>query len=499
MKKEHLEMLAQMPIKDFIQRLQIVNKDGQVQSLLLNAQQEVILDALIGGNDLLILKCRQIGSTTINIAYLFALAYLSLEPITFAIFSYKLSSSKHILKMAKAFYNGLPKALQREVEIDNSTELSFVGGGRIIAAATTQMGGIRSFTASKVLISEYAFAENAEELKASAFSACKGQIILESTANYYNDCLHQEIRKWETKQSQWQYIFFPWFAHQEYTVDREIEQLDEYEQSLVDDHDITLGQLAWRRLKVQQLGTVQFMREFPATQEEAYRVAGNTYFTFDDVKHIDVHLAEREFICFQEAERDDAYAIGVDVGGGTGRDYSVITVLSKKTNQPALIWRSNEVSPIQLADYIYEFSEQYNQALILVEANNYGLATINELVHQGCYKLYKDADGKDFLTTAKTKPLVFEHLKKSIQTGVIRTLDNITLAELRTIQTDERGRIKFLDSSKEGHSDSAMALALACWCLESVRLKQTAYLPDWIIANKAKRINDKTQQQYRRY
>jgi hypothetical protein len=106
---------------------------------------------------------------------------------------------------------------------------------------------------------------------------------------------------------------------------------------------------------------------------------------------------------------------------------------------------------------------------------------------------------KIFLTTAKTKPLVFEHLKKSIQTGVIRTLDNITLAELRTIQTDERGRIKFLDSSKEGHSDSAMALALACWCLESVRLKQTAYLPDWIIANKAKRINDKAQQQYRRY
>jgi hypothetical protein len=145
--------------------------------------------------------------------------------------------------MAKAFYNGLPKALQREVEIDNSTELSFVGGGRIIAAATTQLGGIRSFTASKVLISEYAFAENAEELKASAFSACKGQIILESTANYYNDCLHQEIRKWETKQSQWQYIFFPWFAHQEYTVDREIEQLDEYEQSLVDDKMLHLANL----------------------------------------------------------------------------------------------------------------------------------------------------------------------------------------------------------------------------------------------------------------
>jgi hypothetical protein len=99
----------------------------------------------------------------------------------------------------------------------------------------------------------------------------------------------------------------------------------------------------------------------------------------------------------------------------------------------------------------------------------------------------------------KSKPIIFEHLKKQIQNGVIRMLDNITLAELRTIQTDERGRIKFLDSTKEGHSDSAMALALATWCLESVRLKESAYLPSWIIANKAKRINEKTQQQYRRY
>jgi len=499
MKKEHLQMLKQLSIREFIERLSIVNKDGQLQTLSLNEEQEQILEALETGDDLLILKCRQIGSTTINIAYLFALAYLSEEPVTYAIFSYKLSSSKHILKMAKAFYNGLPKILQRDIEVDNSTELSFKNGGRILAVATTQMGGIRSFTASKVLISEYAFAENPDELKASAFSACKGQIVLESTANYYNDCLHQEIRKWETKETKWKYLFFPWFSHSEYTEETEAEDLDDYENSLVENYGVNCNQLQWRRMKVSQLGNTQFLREFPATQEEAYRVAGNTYFSYQDVQNVDVHICDREFITFQDVVRDDTYAIGVDVGGGVGKDYSVIIVMSKKTMQPVLVWRSNEVSPVQLADYIYEFSEQYNSALILVEANNYGLATISELVHQGCHRLYKDADGKDSITTMKSKPIIFEHLKKQIQNGVIRMLDNITLAELRTIQTDQRGRIKFLDSTKEGHSDSAMALALATWCLESVRLKESAYLPSWIIANKAKRINEKTQQQYRRY
>lgn len=491
MDAELLEIIRQMPLQEFIEKLTIINKEGKQQALTLNAEQIKMLEAAETGEDILILKARQMGSTTFWSAYLFALAYRSLEPVTYAILSYKLESSKQILKMYKNFYYSLPTALQRPLEIDNTTQFAFAGGGKIIAAASTQQGGLRSFTATKIHISEYAFAEDPEELKATALAAVNdGQIIIESTANYYNDCLHKEIKAWELKQTQWNYLFFPWYEHEEYTSENPVEEddLTEYENFLVENNGVTLEQIQWRRRKVGKLGIEKFTREYPTTLEEAYRIAGNTYFNYKDFENTSIVTHDGdEWLTLAEPDRSDAYAIGVDVGGGVNRDYSVICVMSKRTNNPVCIWRSNQVSPIQLADYIFEISEQYNSALILVEANNYGLATINELGHQGCTRLWKE-DGKDFLTTAKSKPLLFEKLKKEIQSGKINVVDSTTAAELRTIQTDDRGRIKFLDSSKEGHSDSAMALALACWCLDAIRLKTEAYLPDWIIERKAERI-----------
>jgi hypothetical protein len=490
MDKELLEIIQQMPLEEFIEKLTIINKHGKQQQFQLNAEQKRMLEAAETGEDILILKARQMGSTTFWSAYLFALAYRSDEPVTYAILSYKLESSKQILKMHKNFYYSLPTALQRPLEVDNTTQLAFEGGGRIIAAAATQQGGLRSFTATKIHISEYAFADDPEELKATALAAVNdGQIIIESTANYYNDCLHKEIKTYELKQAQWNYLFFPWYEHEEYTSEVPAKDLTDYESSLVKS-GVTPEQITWRRRKVGKLGIEKFTREYPTTLEEAYRIVGNTYFSFKDFQDCEIitHDGE-EWLTIAEPDQSDAYAIGVDVGGGVGRDYSVITVMSKRMNVPVCMWRSNQVTPIQLAEYIFEISEQYNSALVLVEANNYGLATINELGHQGCSRIWKE-DGKDFLTTAKSKPLLFEKLKKEIQTGKISLLDSTTAAELRTIQTDDRGRIKFLDSSKEGHSDSAMALALACWCLDAVRLKDSAYLPDWILQRKAQRIKE---------
>ena len=98
------EMLASLSIEDFIRKLTIVNKKGKKQTLNLNSEQEDILKSLLSGEDTLILKPRQIGSTTICAAYLFAEIYFSTTPITFAVLSYKLESAKQILKIIKNFY-----------------------------------------------------------------------------------------------------------------------------------------------------------------------------------------------------------------------------------------------------------------------------------------------------------------------------------------------------------------------------------------------------------
>jgi hypothetical protein len=179
----------------FISRLQIVDKTGKSVRLKPNDEQIKIIEALLEDDDLLILKGRQIGSSTIVSAFLFWKCYTSPEPITIAILSHKLASSKHLLNIHKTFYNGLPNFLKRPLSVLNTTEMRFEDSGAgIIAVSAEGKGGLRSFTCSYLQISEYAFAPNPEELKATALSALNnGQLIIESTANFFNDALHQEV------------------------------------------------------------------------------------------------------------------------------------------------------------------------------------------------------------------------------------------------------------------------------------------------------------------
>lgn len=488
-----------MPVLDFISKLMIINKEGKRQQLTPTSEQIQIIETLENGKDTIVLKPRQIGSSTIIIAYLFSLAYKSKEPITFAILSYKLSSSKHLLNIAKNMYNFLPGPLKRELDVDNSTELSFKGGGRLIAVASSQKGGLRSFTASKIMISEFAFSENPDELKATALAALnEGQLIIESTANYYNDCLHKEVIKYQTGEADYSYLFFKWSDHDEYRMPiPDNYELTEEERDIIRDHDVDVEQILWRREKVSKIGWENFIREYPLNLEEAYRISGSTYFRHDDFQYVNVVSVEpKEWTTFEQPVPDYSYAIGVDTSGGVGRDFSVIMVMCKNTGNPVCIFRSNKVSPIDLAEYIITLAQQYNNALVLIEANNYGLATINEVSHN-YGRLWKTGDGKDFLTTGKSKPLLFENLKRDIQSGKINTIDNITMTELRSITVDEKGIIKFSEVL-DSHSDSAMALALANWCLQDVKIKQQAYLPQWIINGRAKNTKEK-QSQYRRY
>ena len=491
MKREIQDIISGMDVLELISKFQIIGKDGRQQYLTPNAEQIEIVEALEEERDTIILKARQIGSSTICLAYLFAKAYQSQEPVTYAILSYKLSSSKHLLNIAKNIYNFLPGPLKRELDVNNSTELSFKGGGRIIAAASSQKGGLRSFTASKLIISEYAFSENPEELKATALAALNdGQLIIESTANYYNDCLHQEILKTQLGEANYNYLFFDWAKHEEYRLDPpEDFQLTDEERTIEREYELSLDQLAWRREKISKIGWEKFVREYPLTLEEAYRISGTTYFTHNDFQHVNVVSIEGgEWCTLAEPQEGHSYAIGVDTGGGVGRDYSVIFVVCKNTMQPVCVFRSNHVTPIALAEYIITLATQYNDALVLIEANNYGLATINEVSH-GYGKLWKDPNGKDFLTTGKSKPLLFENFKKHLQSGTITTMDSITMTELRSVQVDQKGIIKFSDVL-DSHSDNVMACVLAYWALENVKIKQQAYLPQWVINNKGRKIRN---------
>jgi hypothetical protein len=490
---------------EFISRLKIVNKIGRLVYLKPNAEQIKIVQALCLGKDTLILKPRQIGSSTIVCAYFFWKAYTSKDPITLAILSHKLASSKHLLEISKKFYYNLPQNLRTGLLTDNTTEFRFSNGAGIIAVSAEAKGGLRSFTCSALHISEYAFAENPEELKATAIAALNsGQLVIESTANYFNDALHQEVIKFERGAADYKYLFFPWYEHEEYSTDlgEEEPEWTEEEKEIQSSFDLSPPQLLWRRSKIGKIGLDKFTREYPTNLEEAYRQIGNSYFTPTDLKDVSVIQVEPiDTVILQDPKPDDKYAIGVDVSAGVNRDYSVIQILSKMSYQPVAIFRSNRISPVDLAEVIYDLSQRYNDALTLIESNNYGNVVINELKHMGFNKFWYDEDGKDWQTTSKSKTFMFENLKTLVRSGYIRGIDNITFSEIRSLQVNDKGMI-IIPDNLASHGDNAVALSLAAVCIETVKLSRETFLPHWIKTGRAANIINKSgiaAAAYRRY
>ena len=205
---------------EFISRLKIIDKKGARVNLIPNQEQIEIVQELEADDDLLILKGRQIGSSTIICAWLFWKSYVSTEPVTLATMSHKTNSARHLLSIIKNMHDTLPKALQRGISVDNGTELRFADtGAGVIAVSAEGKGGLRSFSCNALHISEFAFADNPEELKATAIAALNGgKMVMESTANHWGDGVQQEWIRAEKGEAEWKRLFFPWFAHRAYTM-----------------------------------------------------------------------------------------------------------------------------------------------------------------------------------------------------------------------------------------------------------------------------------------
>ena len=272
----------------FINKLKIRDKQGKVIRLKLTNEQNKMLDSLmIDDKGTLVLKARQIGASTVTAAYLFWRWYSSEEPITIALLSHKLESAKQLFKMFQRFYSQLPKSLRRPLEVQNTSTLKFQDSGAEILALSSQgEGGLRSFTANYLMISEYAFASDPEELMATARAALNdGKLIIESTANYYNDCLHKEVLKAMRGEASWDYLFFPWSEHANYKkelpVDSSGNSLIEWsreERDLLSMNELSGEQVYWRRSQIEKFGYDKFRREYPLTIEDAYAQVGDSYF-----------------------------------------------------------------------------------------------------------------------------------------------------------------------------------------------------------------------------
>ena len=457
--------------------LKIVDKKGRVIPLRLNIEQEQMLKLYTnrGDKNIVILKPRQIGSSTFFAALLFWKWYVSIDPVKIISMSHTHDSAQNFNKMHRTFWENLPDFMKvRTLSKSNTQVLELEDTGASIECRTAGgKGGIRSFSCNILHISEYAFCSDPEELLATAIPALNdGLLIIESTPNYFGDALHKIINESKSEDSNWIFHFFSWKDHWQYRIPRVTIQMTEEEAEYSKLHNLNGLQMAWRRKKISEMGISKFKRDYPLTLEDAYSLSGDAWMIEEELKHlhiINIHNGIEDQITLEAPAPREKYAIGVDVASGVGKDYSVIYVLSCKTRSPVYCFRSNTIKPSDLAHKIQDISTRYNGAKVLSERNSIGEVIYSEFKHIGFHNYWRDDRGEPWLTTAKNKPVIIQNLRKVISSGTQKIIDGWAIDQLRSIRVNNKGDPNF-DSRDNfnGHYDNIMALALAHTCADSI-------------------------------
>lgn len=249
-------------------------------------------------------------------------------------------------------------------------------------------------------------------------------------------------------------------------------------------YDLDNDQLYWRRLKIAESGERKFKQEYPASPEEAFLVSGNSVFDQEKVNSIVVQAPEytREFdersSYFEDAREghleiwippsfEDRFIIGADVALGVGQDYSTAVILNKE-RQVCALFRDNLTDPSNFGDILFYLGRYFNNALLAVESNSLGIATLNRLKQMNYVNLYyqtkaanlvNEEGGKPgFRTTVSTKPMIIGNLKRAIEEDDIWVPSDTIVGELRTYVSSETGATNALPGNFD---DTVIALAIA--------------------------------------
>ena len=364
---------------------------------------------------------------------------------------------------------------------------------RLYTAGSPEAG--RGTTPTIAHLSEVAFWQHDEKILAGLFqgiSQAEGtEVILESTANGANGEFYRLWKGAVAGENEYIPIFLPWFLTQEYRrPPPDNFELTEDEEKLKTTYNLDDDQLYWRRLKIAESGELKFRQEYPANPDEAFVTSGSNVFDIEKLNALlpdapqsrrnwDVNTKQFEdskegkLFVFQYPQWDENYIVSADVSLGVGQDYSTSVVLDKNHRVVAL-YRDNRIDPSLFGELLFYLGRYYNNALLAVESNSMGVATLQKLESMNYVNLYKQTKianvSKEegirlgFRTTSATKPAIIGNLKNLIENEDVYIPSNIMIQELKDYISTATGKT---EAAPGCYDDTVMALAIACEVLRT--------------------------------
>jgi hypothetical protein len=448
---------------------------------LRDAQSET-LDAFLTQRQILILKARQIGFSTLVCAYVLWLTLFRPEQKVILL-SRREDDAEALLAMVKYAYERLPEWVRERAPamVTNTlSEIAFANES-VIESHPSKSNPARGRTVNLIVADEWAFFENAEDAWASLEPTADigGQIIALSTANGWGNLFHRMWNATRAGLNDFHPIFYSW---------RAVPERDD----------------EWYRSKLESAKAQQtahkFHQEYPNSETEAFILSGNMVFDPDLLKAIETNDGETGYLLrgpgifeFRQQPRGaitvwklplpgHRYVIGADTAEGLEHgDYSSAHVIDVDTGEVVATWHGHE-DPDAFGDQLILLGRFYNRALIGVEVNSSGLTTAKTLQRNSYPRIYyrRTLDDQNrnrvttklgWRTTSSSKPLMIDDLNKALREGELTVYCEFTVAELTQFVRDEKGKM-----GGSPFDDRVISLAIA------QQMRQHAGSPEYLAA-----------------
>ena len=388
-----------------------------------------------------VLACRQSGKSISACAYLLWFVLFNSEK-TVAILANKGATAREMLARITLMLENIPFFLQPGSKALNKGSLEFSNNSRIVAAATSG-SSIRGMSVNLLYLDEFAFVERAAEFYTSTYpvvSAGKDtKIIVTSTANGIGNQFH---KVWEGA----------------------VQGINQFKPFRVDWWDVPGRDNKWKTETIANTSQLQFDQEF-----------GNTFFgTGDTLINAETLLSLRAkpykrllenglLKIYKETKKDHEYVMTVDVSKGRGQDYSTFNILDISTRpfEQVAVYRNNTISPILFPNIIYKYAKVYNEAYVVVEANDQGSVVCNGLYHDLEYENMHvesaiKANALGIEINRKTKRLGCSAIKDILENNKLSIVDEQTILEISTFEA----RGQSYEATEGNHDDLMMNLVL---------------------------------------
>lgn len=435
--------------------LSIIDKDGQIVAYAPNAVQRHFRAHRTHRD--LILKARQVGISTEIQAGQFrtAVTRSSLQ----ATLAHDTDTTQKLRRMADRFWQKLPAHLQPPRGLDNATTTTYPATGSevtIVTAGSLSKG--RGGTYTHVHGSEVAFWKDAGEIMNGALQgvSARGHITLESTPNGAQGWFYDQCMRALDGDPAWTLHFYPWWWDNTYrlelTDDERYElthSITDDERALIDKHNLTPEQIAWRRGKQRDQG-VKFAQEYPEDPHSCFLLSGMGYFT---------GALENVFSAapLDKPLENNRHVAGLDFG--QSNDYTVCSIIDADAREQRAILRINRLPWDEMRRRVIALCSHWNVTALIAEKNSIGGPNIEALVNE----VPEYMGLLSFSTDAHSKPPLIAGLRVALAEAGLKLLPDATQRrELQAYQATQSASGHWQFGAPLGeHDDTVIALALA--------------------------------------